>query len=922
MGERGMQILSKRDFLSGHKVQGLEFCEHCVFGKLHRSKFPTKAVHRTKGTLDYIHMDCWGPSRVESIGGHRYFVSMIDDYSRKTWVIMMKNKSEAFNKFKQWKALVENQTGKKIKRLRTDNGLEFCSSEFDEFCKDAGIARQHTIRHTPQQNGVAERMNQTLLERARCMLSNSGLSKRFWAEAVNTACYLINRGPHTGIECKTPYEVWSNKPADYSLLRVFGCTTYYHVNDGKLEPRAKKGIFVGYGDGVKGYRIWSPSENRVIFSRNVVFDENSMINSTMKSFGTENCGSVDKQVELQDALGKSSSQLQGGENQDQHRTAESAGQIIDRNYRYPIDNAIDNAIDKAIDNNENQAVHPHVRQQSIALDRARRTGVKPPARYRSDDMVNYALQVADEVEEEEPAVGEPVTYKESVSGSESSQWLTAMREEMESLDKNQTWELVKRPKGRKIVTCKWIFKKKEENSGEGVRYKARLVARGFTQKEGVDYNEIFSPVVRHTSIRVLLAMVAQQDLELEQLDVKTAFLHGILEDDIYMTQPEGFQVPGKEEYVCKLKKSLYGLKQSPRQWYKKFDSYMIHLGFNRSPYDCCVYHNKADDGSMVYLVLYVDDMLLAAKSKFDIQKLKDLLNAEFDMKDLGAAKKILGMEIYRDREKKKLFVSQKSYIQKILSRFGMSNAKPIDTPSAANVHLSVDHAPKSIEEREYMSRVPYSNAVGSLMYAMVCTRPDIAHAVSVVSRFMGTPGKEHWKAVKRIFRYLRGTSDVGLFYGGDPYSSVTGYSDSDYAGDVDSRRSMTGYVFTLGGSVVSWKATLQATVTLSTTEAEYMALTEAAKEGIWLKGLVSDLGLHHDKVTVFCDSLSAICLTKDQVHHERTKHIDVRYHFLRNEKRVKVMKVGTADNPADMFTKTVPHSKFQHCLNLLNVTSC
>ncbi|KAJ4726034.1 Retrovirus-related Pol polyprotein from transposon TNT 1-94 [Melia azedarach] len=280
------------------------------------------------------------------------------------------------------------------------------------------------------------------------------------------------------------------------------------------------------------------------------------------------------------------------------------------------------------------------------------------------------------------------------------------------------------------------------------------------------------------------------------------------------------------------------------------------------------------------------------------------------------------VEIYRDRSKKKLFLSQKGYIQKILSRFGMSTAKPIDTPSAANAHLSVAFAPKSVEEKEYMSRVSYTSAVGSLMYAMVCTRPDLAQSVSVVSRFMGEPSKEHWQAVKRIFRYLKGTFDVALIYEGDTQCLVTGFSDSDYAGDVDSRRSMTGYVFTLGSSVVNWKATLQPTVTLSTTEAEYMALTEAAKEEIWLKGLVSDLGLHHDQAIVYCDSLSAICLAKDQVHHERTKHIDVRYHFLRSEKRIKVNKVGTADNPADMFTKPVPHSKFQHCLDLLNVRSC
>ncbi|XP_056687282.1 secreted RxLR effector protein 161-like [Spinacia oleracea] len=220
-----------------------------------------------------------------------------------------------------------------------------------------------------------------------------------------------------------------------------------------------------------------------------------------------------------------------------------------------------------------------------------------------------------------------------------------------------------------------------------------------------------------------------------------------------------------------------------------------------------------------------------------------------------------------------------------------------------------------------MSRVPYASAVGSLMYAMVCTIPDLAQPVSFVSRFMGEPRKEHWQAVKRIFRYLKGTSDVGIIYGGDTECLVIGLLDSDYAGDVHSRRSMTGYAFALGGSVVSWKATLQPTVALSTTEAGYMALTEAEKEGMWLKRLVNDLGLHHDQAIVYCDSLSAIYLAKDQVCHERTKHINVRYHFLRSEKRIKVNKVGTADNPADMFTKPVPHSKFQHCFNLLTVRS-
>lgn len=248
----------------------------------------------------------------------------------------------------------------------------------------------------------------------------------------------------------------------------------------------------------------------------------------------------------------------------------------------------------------------------------------------------------------------------------------------------------------------------------------------------------------------------------------------------------------------------------------------------------------------------------------------------------------------------------------------MATAKPVSTPLTTSIRISEALATQPDSERECMARVPYASAVGSLMYAMVCTRPDLAQAVSVVSRYMGQPGKEHWQAVKRIFRYLKGTSDVGLIYGSDT-CILAGYSDSGYAADLDARRSITGYAFTVGSSLVSWRATLQPTVALSTTEAEYMALTEAAKEGIWLKGLISDLGFPQDKAIIFCDSLSAICLAKDQVHHERTKHIDVRYHFIRTEKGIAVRKINTKDNPADMLTKPIPRSKFMHCLDLLNV---
>jgi hypothetical protein len=410
------------------------------------------------------------------------------------------------------------------------------------------------------------------------------------------------------------------------------------------------------------------------------------------------------------------------------------------------------------------------------------------------------------------------------------------------------------------------------------------------------------------------------DYELEQLDVKTAFLHGELEEDIYMDQPEGFVISGKENLVCRLKKSLYGLKQSPRQWYKRFDSFMISQGFKRSNYDSCVYL-KTIKGSTIYLLLYVDDMLIAAKDKKEIEKLKAQLNNEFEMKDLGAAKKILGMEIIRDRHVGKLYLSQQGYIKKVLRRFNMHEAKPVSTPLAPHFRLSAALCPQSDKDVEYMSKVPYSSAVGSLMYAMVCSRPDLSHALSVVSRYMANPGKEHWKAVQWIFRYLCGTSNACLQFGKSKIG-LLGYVDSDYAGDLDKRRSLTGYVFTIGGCAVSWKASLQATVALSTTEAEYMAISEACKEAIWLRGLYNELCGDKSCTTIFCDSQSAICLTKDQMFDERTKHIDVRYHFIREiivQGDIKVCKISTHDNPADMMTKSVPNNKFELCSSLIGV---
>nr|GEW71301.1 retrovirus-related Pol polyprotein from transposon TNT 1-94 [Tanacetum cinerariifolium] len=400
---------------------------------------------------------------------------------------------------------------------------------------------------------------------------------------------------------------------------------------------------------------------------------------------------------------------------------------------------------------------------------------------------------------------EPTNYLEAISSPECDKWVVLMEEEVKD--------------GIPRV--------------ESNRYKARYVVRGFDQREGIDFNEVFSLVVRHTSIRVLLSIVALQDLELEQLDVKTAFLQ---------------------------------------------------------------------DGSYFYLVLYVDDMLIDAPNKDQIRELKDQLSNEFDMKDLGAAKRILGIDIRRDQKMGKLTLSRTDYISKVLKKFNMSTCKPVPTPLAPHFKLSSHECPKSEEDKEDMSRVPYLSAAGSLMYAIVCTRPDLAHVISVVSKYMYNPGKMHWESVKCIICYLKGTSNIGLSFEKCP-NGVVGYVDSDYAGDLDARKSLSSYIFSHCGSAICWYSSLQAITALSTTEAEYISFTEGVKEVTWLRGMVNEFGLHQEVLVVYCDNRSVVHLTKNNKLHSKTKHIEVRHHFVRDivEKgEIIVDKIHTDDNPADM----------------------
>ena len=415
--------------------------------------------------------------------------------------------------------------------------------------------------------------------------------------------------------------------------------------------------------------------------------------------------------------------------------------------------------------------------------------------------------------------GEPKSLSDALSGPDAVWWLEAINSEMESIMLNNTWVLVDLPEGCKALGCKWILKKKYKPDGTVDKYKARLVVKGFKQKEGHDLFDTYSPVTRIASIRVLLAIVALHNLEIHQMDVKTAFLNGDLEEEIYMEQPEGFVVPGQERKVCKLVKSLYGLKQAPLQWHLKFDNVMLTNGFTINECDKCVYIKNTDNG-FVIVCLYVDDMLIMGSNSAIINETKNMLKRNFDMKDMGLADVILGIKILRTNEG--IALTQSHYVEKMLKKFNSFDCKPAKTPLELNVHLSKNMG-------EPVAQEEYAKVIGSLMFITNCTRPDLACTVNKLSRFTSNPSKEHWKALCRVLRYLKFTIDFGLHYTRYP-QVLEGYCDANWISDSKDSFSTSGYVFTVGGGAVSWKSAKQTCIARSTMESEFIALDKAGEE--------------------------------------------------------------------------------------------
>ena len=503
---------------------------------------------------------------------------------------------------------------------------------------------------------------------------------------------------------------------------------------------------------------------------------------------------------------------------------------------------------------------------------------------------------------------DPLSHNELERRDDRDQWLRAMDDEMESLRENDTWCLVDRPKGCRPIQTKWVYKTKRDSSGEVVKFKARLVAKGFTQRFGIDYDETYSPVVRYTSVRMLIAYAAQFRMRIHQMDVVTAFLQGDVDTELYMEQPVGYDDGSGR--VCRLKRSIYGLKQAGRQWNLKLDDELKYLELKQSLVEPCIYY--AGDLSII-VGIYVDDFLIVYSDVKVLHNFKKMVTSKFKMKDMGEGKGCIGMRI--NQHKNGIDIDQSIYVGEVLKRFGMNDCNPLKNPSDMSSKLTKDLSEGSCMDD---GPIPYQEAVGCLLFITQATRPDILHAVHYVSRFNNCYCRAHWLAVKRIMRYLKGTTDYRLRFTSKRDSSLVGFVDADWATDTDTRCSVTGYVFTLYGGNIVWRSTKQKAGALSSTEAEYIALSAAAQEAMCTRQLTDELGMTRveNPVKINCDSQGAIKLALVGAFRPKTRHIDIRHHFIRdlvNRKAIVVEYVPTGENVADVFTKTVPVAKLIFC---------
>lgn len=837
-------------------------CATCIESKMSNLPFENSRT-KAKEILEIVHTDINGPHPTAGNCGEKYFLTFIDDYSKLAKVYCIATKSETYNCFVDYVNSVENLTDKRVKNLVCDNGKEYMNTNVYNFIRDKGIRILPCPPYVHELNGVAERYNRSIMDMARCLLKEAKVNRMFWPEVVKASAYLKNRTLANTIVKKSPYEIFFNEKPNGKYLKIYGSRVFVRTPEAlrktKWDDKARLGVLLGYTE--TGYRILI--DNKIINARHVDVVEE----------GIKYIGLSDNKDDVEvDEIDKNENENHQSQKFEQDEEPEG----------------ITEATSSKLETKESEVRHSSRTQ-------------KPNSKYINDDYVTNFIYV------NYCDANVPNTFEEAIESHESESWKIAMNSEMESLTKNKTWKLVERPKDKKTLDVKWVYKKKDEN-----QYKARLVVKGFQQKDQLE--NVYSPVVKMQTLKILLCYCCQNNLQIDQMDVETAFLNGQIISEVYVDQPEGYRKGTNKVY--KLLKSLYGLKESPRTWYECFNDFMTELNFKRSNHDYCLFvnHNEKDP---IYVLLFVDDMLICCKNQQKINNIKQKLSERFIMKDLGKVKTYIGIDIEHNTEKNIMTLSQTKYIESLGRKYNLENTKLYNTPMEVNLQLEPD--------QEIDKRIKYRNLIGELLYISTGTRPDIAYSVNYLSRYQTCYNETHYKYALRVLKYLYRTKDLKLTYTKNTETEVMDCMvDADWAGDCNDRKSTTGYVIRIYDNTIYWKSHKQKTVTKSSTFAEYVALSEAVTDVNFVKEMLKET-FHIDNIepiNIFEDNSGALAIAKYGNLTKNSKHIEVQYHYVNENYEkgiINIIKIDSANNIADILTKSLCKAKLEKCRDMFKL---
>jgi len=985
-------------------------CPGCQAGKAKRRSYKASSSRPERSThpLERIHSDLVGPFQTTSINGHHFAVSFTCEYSSHVWSLPLKTKSETLGTFKVFCAQVKSRYGFSIKYFRSDRGGEFMGKEFSDFLASEGIIRETSAPNTPQQNGLAERMQQTIWSGVRAILHRSGMKNGFWSEAMAVIVHSMNRSPNKRMDWRTPHETLTGQVPNIAYFRTFGCRAWVHNNKGrKLDAKSLPMIFVGYEAGSKAYRLWNPSAHKIAVSSDVTFNETVYPNLPVVK--PEEPVPILKRQELRPNTRSEGKQKQvafidpdefyliNDDTEDEEQfipshvaalspqapnpnpssagsspgTSDQALQPASpgtdrfpspRTWRSPtpmIRSDSDDEVEAMLtppDETQDLSLivepsdtpapvsnppTPSTVAYSLSeysspeLDSVHSASELPPLPKRSerkgkgktkltkDEKVQKTLDEA-YCHSVEPFVtatshGEPRSYNEAVDphNPDHQEWITAIQAELKSLQDHGTWEVVPRPEGKHIVSCKWVWRIKVKEDGSIERYKARLVARGFTQIQGVDFNETFAPVTRLDTLRLLAATAVEKNWEFRQINVKTAYLYGKLEEEVYMAIPQGLgDVP--EGHVLKLKKALYGLKQAGRQWYKELRGHMEKFGMKlveSDPHTFIFSKVINQERKTLIVPVYVDD-LFPFGDKVLVDEFEQYIPEYLETSPPCNTHYFLGIRVTRNwspaTNQPFIAFDQIVFINAVLAAIEVLFR---DTITVRNVCLPAaeiipNPMPKITNDPKLVRC--FQSAVGQLMYIMLATRPDLAYPIGMLARHASNPSPDHVKALLHLAGYLKKTKNEVLVYRApEPDNrnpgTIEAYCDADWAGEEHSGRSTTGFVVYKSEAPICWMSKRQGVVSRSTMESEYIALFKATEHVLLFAQLEEQMFIENTIPIVWCDNQAAIAVAKGgEMTFKRSRFMNVKYHFVRHVFEKGLMQiswVNSETNTADIFTK-------------------